>query len=100
MTPIAAAWTIVVVMCVWSLYLFFAWHGADSLPMQWGLSGKPTWFATRGVALAFFPCLAIFLLLLITFGKRHGSAGNEPVFVSLLLLVIQAAWTFFVRRYV
>ena len=32
---------------------------ARRLPMQWGITGKPTWFAPRTAALAFTPILTI-----------------------------------------
>jgi hypothetical protein len=88
-------------MAAWALYLFFAWHGAASLPMQWGLNGRPTWYASRGIAVAFIPCLAIIVLAAMTFAPReHHTPGSGILLTSVLMMFVQGIWVFFARRYV
>ena len=94
------AWVVVLAMAVWAAYLYFAWGGAEALPMQWTLSGKPTWYAARGAALAFFPVLGVFVVTMLSFARRGVPLGASVVGVALLLLAIQAVWVFFARRYV
>jgi hypothetical protein len=97
----AFAWALAGLMAGWAVYLFFAWHGAASLPMQWGLTGRPTWYASRGVAVAFIPCLAIAVLAAMTFAPpQHHTAGRGILVTSVLMLCVQAIWVFFARRYV
>jgi hypothetical protein len=96
----ATAWAIVLGMFVWAAYLYFHWAGVDALPMQWGLTGKPTWFAARGPALFFFPFLSAVVVGMIVFARRGDAPLGGAAFTAALLLVIQAGWVFFARRYV
>ncbi len=43
------------------------------LPMQWGLDGRPTWYAPRRIALAFTPALGAVVLLAISFKETLGA---------------------------
>ena len=97
---VAAAWAIVLGMFVWAAYLYVHWAGADALPMQWGFTGKPTWYAARGPALFFFPLLSAGVLAMIVFARRGHSSPTGAIITAALLLVIQAGWVFFARRYV
>lgn len=47
----------------------------DRLPMQWGLDGKPTWYAPRRLAVSLLPLVAACILALITLA--HHQAGAE-----------------------
>ena len=93
-------WVIVAAMAVRAVWLWFAWQGADALPMQWGLTGHPTWYASRGVALG----------LIAGHGGVHRGADYSSRRVSLrrcgclrrrcCFLVIQTGYLYFARRYV
>ena len=69
------------------------------LPMQWSLGGKVNWTAPRPFALAFFPGLAIVVLVALMIFSNYATprAGQEREaayaipFVMILLLVIQCA---------
>ena len=91
-----APWATTLGICLWAAYLFHAWRGAKKLPMQWGLTGKPTWFADKSLPLTLFPATAIFVCLVVSFGKHAGPAFP----VTLLILAIQALWIFLARHYV
>ncbi len=57
------------------------------LPMQWGLSGKPTWFASRSAALGLTPslaCLVFAAMLAPSFFS--GDAVLEPSLSASLTL--------------
>jgi hypothetical protein len=97
---IVAAWALVLGMSAWAIYLFFAWSGAPALPMQWGVTGKPTWFAARGPAVAAIPLLAFFTVGMLTFAVKGPAQGASAFLTSVLLLAIQALWVFLARRYV
>jgi hypothetical protein len=87
-------------MCAWAIYLNFAWAGVDALPMQWGLRGHPTWFASRSSAVAFIPLLAVFIMGMITFAKKDSAPGETALVTVSLLFSIQAVWVLLARRYV
>ncbi|MBY5972708.1 hypothetical protein KUV28_10145 [Ferrimonas balearica] len=59
---------------------------AGHLPMQWGLDGRPTWSAPRGLALCLTPLLAGGVALLF-----HLVADAGPAAIALILGVFTAA---------
>ena len=71
----------------------FADH--PTLPMQFGLDGRPTWRAARRLALAFLPllALAVLLLLLILAPDTLGTA-----IAALSLLAGQVFYHFLLSR--
>jgi hypothetical protein len=97
---VAAAWMIVLGMFLWAVYLYFHWAGVDALPMQWGLSGRPTWYAARGAAVFFLPVLAVLVLAMLSWARRGPAAPGSVMLVAGLLLGVQALWVFLARRYV
>ncbi len=100
MTYIVSAWGVVLAMCAWAIYLYFAWAGMENLPMQWGLTGHPTWYASRGVAVAFIPAMAILVVGLMTIGGKGPHIGAGVLLTSMLLLAVQGLWAFLAARYV
>lgn len=61
------------------------------LPMHWGLDGRATWSAPRGLALAFVPALAAAVLLAVGWTAR--SAGREDgTAAATLQFVLPAAF--------
>ena len=48
----------------------------DRLPMQWGLDGKPTWYAPRRVALAVVPGIPGLVLILAALSIPFPQARN------------------------
>ncbi len=100
MAYIVSAWGIVLAMCAWAIYLYFAWAGAASLPMQWGLTGHPTWYASRGVAVAFIPAMAVLVVAFMTFGGQGRHIRASVLFVSVLLLAVQGLWVVLAARHV
>lgn len=59
---------------------------ADRLPMNWGLSGRPTWTAPRVMALTFTPALA-----LVTTGVILLIAPGDVGFAAVVALAFLAA---------
>jgi hypothetical protein len=80
--------------------LYLHWSGAAALPMQWGLTGRPTWYAARGPAVFFIPVLAVLTLGMLTFARRGPGSPGSVMAVAGLLLAVQALWVFLARRYV
>lgn len=97
---VAAAWGIVAGMFAWAAYLYFHWSGVDSLPMQFGFAGHPTWYASRAPALFLFPVLSAAVLAFITFARRGHVSSQSLVLTAGLMLCIQALWVLLARRYV
>lgn len=66
-------------------------QGQARLPMQWGMDGKPTWYAPRGIALAFIPVLGLIVLAIAAF-RKQGVDVNSPtllVVVAVVFCVVQ-----------
>jgi len=69
----------------------------DRLPMQWGLDGRPTWYAPRLVALFFAPalatlCLAIPLTLLALLPADIPQADDGRRTLLLIVAVMGFTW--------
>ena len=50
----------------------------DRLPMQWGLNGKPTWFAPRKLALYSIPVLCALVMVPLTVAAHVFSRPPTP----------------------
>jgi hypothetical protein len=78
------------------------------LPMQWGVGGKPTWFASRGVALGFTPVLAcvVFAAMLAPVVLASAPAAELSVlrqslnFVSGVFVVVHVVHIWLAIRHV
>jgi hypothetical protein len=77
----------------------------DSLPMQWGLNGRPNWYAPRRPALLITPLLSGVGLLtgavLILFSSGEPNVGDSQVLALLAALAVvgiavYAGWLAFV----
>lgn len=77
----------------------------DRLPMQWGLSGRPNWYAPRRPALIITPLLSGIGLLtgavLILFSRGEPNVGEPQVLGLLVSLAVvgiaaYAGWLAFV----
>ena len=98
MTPAVMIATIAVLVVVAaSILAHLRFPDADRLPMNWGLQGKPTWFAPRGVALAFTPALTILLVLI--FSTWRAEAPGTLVFVSLACVAAHFVHLWLIRRH-
>lgn len=65
----------------------------ERIPMQWSLSGRVNWTAPRGVALAFFPGLAVLTAAALatvaeTSSPRPGQEGEAAFAVPLVVAVL------------
>lgn len=58
----AACILIVAAMVIVSITATLRFPAASFLPMQWGVNGKPTWYAPRKLAFAFTPALATLVM--------------------------------------
>lgn len=58
------------------------------MPMQWGVSGEPTWFASKRMALLFAPLIAIFTFLVTLLPAALFSASNPKVLDMLSPITI------------
>ena len=80
----------------------------DRLPMQWGLNGRPNWYAPRRPALSLTPLLSGIGLLtgavLILFSSGEPNVG-EPQVLGLLVslavvgIVVYAGWLWLVLQW-
>ena len=80
----------------------------DRLPMQWGLNGRPNWYAPRRPALIATPLLSGIGLLtgavLILFSSGEPNVG-EPQVLGLLVslavvgIVVYAGWLWLVLQW-
>jgi uncharacterized membrane protein len=97
---VVLAWFFIVCMFAWATYLYFHWSAAAALPMQWGITGRPTWYAARGPALFLWPVISALLLAFVTFAKRGPVSTTGLMITSSSMLLVQALWVFLARRYV
>jgi len=67
---------IVLIMAAMSWRAEHRLRHAERLPMQWGLNGKPTWYAPRRIAVAFLPLLAACTFILLAVAQRTTEDGN------------------------
>ena len=95
------------VMIVTSLAALSKLPKGARLPMQWGVGGKPTWFASRGVALGFTPVLAgLVFAVLIAPEVVAGEDALKPAlsaslnFVAGVLVVVHLVHIWFAIRHV
>ena len=51
--------------------------GLDRLPMQWGVDGRPNWFAPRWIALSFGPGIGIVAMATVLVRYRYDSDGTQ-----------------------
>ncbi len=61
---------------------------APMLPMQWGLNGKPTWYAPRLLALWFSFGLAVLVRLLIFFLQEYNPDKLSSASLGLILFSV------------
>ena len=88
---------------IWlALHANARFSGERRLPMQWWLNGEVTWYASRRIALAFIPTLAIIVFgFTLTTSPR---AGDEQLvipamlFMGFLFLGIQWLHLYLVRK--
>ena len=58
------------------------------IPMQWGLDGKPIWYAPRRLALAFTPAIGAIVLVAVALKTvvAHGKPGTILVVAAAIVL--------------
>ena len=63
----------------------------DTVPMQWGLDGKPTWYAPKEVGLWFTVGLAVVLRVVMLLQAQWGAPRRRKVAVGLMVFSIIVA---------
>jgi len=76
-----------IVMTAVSIY-FAGRINAPRLPMQWGISGEPTWFAPRFIAIWFSLGLAVLVRLFILLIEAYDPQKLHGVSVALITFSI------------
>ena len=96
MTPLGALIAVaafVAVLSVLSVWAGRRFAAHERLPTQWGLDGRPVWYAPRLVALGFAPALAVITLtaaaLLILVPDQADPSGAAPL---ALVVVMGVVW--------
>lgn len=56
-----------------------------TLPMQWGLNGKPTWRAPKALGLLFIPVIATAILL--SFTLTQATFTTDPTQAMMIFLI-------------
>jgi hypothetical protein len=97
----------VLVLAVMSLAAMLVLPAKVSLPMQWGVGGKPTWFAPRIVAVSFTPVLAclVFAAMLAPALLSNGAAlepalSASVTFVAGVFVVVHVVHLWLAIRHV
>jgi len=85
----AAAIGAELILDIVSLYANRRFQAFASLPMQWGIDGRPNWYAPRWVAVSFMPWLAG--LILGGIALTCGAARIGLVEISVLAPLFIAA---------
>ena len=57
---------------LWAISWRFRRRLPARVPMQWSLTGRPTWYARRGIALAFTPVLGTLVLIAMAIATAWG----------------------------
>lgn len=75
------------------------------LPMQWGLDGKPTWYARRNLALVFTPIVGVVCLIPYPLIGHVADAGWSRLLLlelvtTLMLALAHGGHLYFARRHV
>ena len=70
------------------------------IPMQWGFDGKPTWFASRPLALSFTPMIAAAMLSAVAAKTAFLPNGTVTLAaISLTLICVHVFYLWMVARY-
>lgn len=80
----AACALIVAAMIAASITATVKFPAASRLPMQWGVNGKPTWYAPRKLALAFTPVLAALVVAFVLLMAE--AAPDTAVLIAVAFL--------------
>ncbi|KQO71604.1 hypothetical protein [Methylobacterium sp. Leaf89] len=79
--------TVAVLTCLsWVASVRFS--EASFLPMQWGIDGRPTWYAPKWMALSFGPMIGCFVMASILITRRYDHDGARAVRDLLPAIVI------------
>ncbi|MCJ2128866.1 DUF1648 domain-containing protein [Methylobacterium sp. E-045] len=94
--------TLAILSCLSALAGF--WVGdLDRLPMQWGLDGRPTWYAPKWIALGFIPVIGV--IVMATVAVSHGPGGDgsgvarNMATVGAILVAAEIVYLFMLRRH-
>lgn len=92
-------WTVVVVR---SVYLAASLASSVRLPMQWSMSGKPTWSASPAIAFGMIPFISLFVFASFRYTGWRASSDTPGRYVLLALatLAFHFIYSHFVKRYV
>ena len=76
------------------------WPGEGALPMQWGLDGKPTWFAPRWLAFSLVPATGLLALAVTAYASHQAhDAGRRQLFVAVVVVAIDVLHLCLARSY-
>lgn len=84
-----------------SLYIGYTSDSSAQWPMQWGLDGKPTWYAPRILSLSFIPILAIifiFSMIIIRHYQNRPVLPSFQILISVVFLISNLLFLHFSRR--
>lgn len=88
------AWGFWLIISSRSAWLWLDVRDRPKLPMQWGVSGAPTWYAPPLVALGFIPFVAAVVLGVMTYSLTNsGASPLQLVAASILFLVLHIVYT-------
>ena len=84
-------------MIVLSIAAFLLVPRGARVPMQWGVTGKPTWTLAPGFAVLFVPLFAAAVLAALSLLNSAARASLPSL--AMLFLLIHAVHLFFAVRY-
>lgn len=77
-----------------------SWPGDSALPMQWGLNGKPTWFAPRWLAFSLVPATGLLVLAVTAYASHQAhDAGRRQLVIALVIVAIDVLHLSLARYY-
>ena len=85
-----------------TVHSFVVWRTMKPIarvPMQWGFDGKPTWYASPAVALAFLPIISALVLMVIYRSRSVDDVHDGKMIpAALIFLAIHLLFTWKLTR--
>jgi hypothetical protein len=77
-----------------SLVIWQSNKSAEGIPMQWGVDGKPTWYAPPAIAMAFLPILSgVILAFAYTKSASVKDRNARLITFALVCLAVHALFS-------